>query len=330
MSKPLLRHALLGVAFGFVVTACYDQDPPAKAAGMVVFRGADPAQLWSANIDGLEAQRIVIGTITVAPAHAVPYYPELNLTHEDQIAFVVDAAFSPDGARLLLNVSRGFDQSQLIVVDRDGANARTASEQLWFIAGAAWSPDSSKVAYIRTTQGGDPHVMVIDLATDEITDVGLASHCDAMVWDTAGTGLYCSRDNGTLSTVTRFDIATQATQVIHDAIPGIVTSIAADGDHVLVRRLIGNYQQRLVRRRCSDARELTVHEGSDSWYGEFLYAVNRVVVPDTSGQLPAAYYAELESQGSLAGLESQGLLAGARAVRLTPIGTPTFLDFYPE
>jgi Tol biopolymer transport system component len=81
-----------------------------------------------------------------------------RLEQMDTPEFTYDAAFSPDGARVLYAVTRGLGfGSELWIVDRDGRNReQIISDPSHVIAFPRWSPTEEAIVFIRMVDSNVP------------------------------------------------------------------------------------------------------------------------------------------------------------------------------
>jgi Tol biopolymer transport system component len=120
-----------------------------SAEGLIAFSADD--QIYTMKSDGSDLR-----LMTDNAPHVVYRYP----------------ALSPDGGRLAFTRDEGADHA-LYVVDVDGNNLRRLTSSSSSVAEPAWSPDGSKIAYLRgydTTYGGlanitscGPEIYLIDV-----------------------------------------------------------------------------------------------------------------------------------------------------------------------
>jgi Tol biopolymer transport system component len=120
-----------------------------SAEGLIAFSADD--QIYTMKSDGSDLR-----LITDDAPHVVYRYPTL----------------SPDGSQITYTRDEGNDHA-LYVADVDGRNLRRLTSSSSSVAEPAWSPDGSKIAYIRgydTTYGGlanitscGPEIYVIDV-----------------------------------------------------------------------------------------------------------------------------------------------------------------------
>jgi Tol biopolymer transport system component len=152
-----------------------------------------------------DAQRLVVGnygdakawvmTADGSGAHAVVEGEE-----DQQLP-----ALSPDGHRIVFTSARNFGPTfavfELYVMDMDGNNVQRLTSSpdstYGYNAYAAWSPDGSQIAFIRSVNGSVPHLWVMNsdgtgmrqLLNGDLADFGVA-------WSPDGKQLAVSRDAG--------------------------------------------------------------------------------------------------------------------------------------
>lgn len=115
-------------------------------------------------------------------------------------------ALSPDGTRLAFTRDEGTDHA-LYVVGIDGNNLRRLSTSSVGVAEPVWSPDGSKIAYLRgydTTYGGlanlsgcGPEIYVIDVFSARETNLTQGAGGVDPTWSPDGTRIaFSSARNG--------------------------------------------------------------------------------------------------------------------------------------
>ena len=154
---------------------------------------------------------------------------------DDRILALGPAKWSPDGQQLAVVVTIGFDQSQVVVMNADGRNIRTASPNGQIILGDIdWSPDSRRIAYAMSTR---PHAQGVDLfVTDlymdrvqRVTFDGRFSVFDEYRFDARGTGLWFTQFEGWTE-----DNRNRVSRVYHATLDGVVTGVP--------EKIVGNTQ----------------------------------------------------------------------------------------
>jgi dipeptidyl aminopeptidase/acylaminoacyl peptidase len=166
---------------------------------------------------------------------------------DDRILAMGPVKWSPDGERLAIVVTLAFDQSQIVIVDRDGGNARTASVNSQIImSDIAWSPDGKHIAYLMSTLpralGRD--LFVTDLEENRVRRItnGANYGIVALAWNGSdillaeSTGEQGGEVSNTVSRILRIDAATGATTVLASDIVGTVRGVAPGGGWFIVLR----------------------------------------------------------------------------------------------
>lgn len=312
------------ISASLLLTACGEQDDThvPSVPGLMVSTenvGNFNTQLLASDIDGNGRHRIVIGKITVAPAHA---QDDADLDDESKIALMGGGIFSPDGKRMILGGLMDSERSQLIVLDADGRNARTAGTPGGgFGCAVVWSPDMTRIAYCHSDYGAsNPRVAITDLRTDEVTEPGWNGMCPAIRWDLASSGFYCAGyDAGTdSSSLSHFSIATRQINVVQSNVPGEIEDISEDADFALIVRKPATGGRALVRRRFSTGEERLIFQSPDDNIG------GRFVRP------PDQFIAYAHIAGDSG---PHYVHIGASAIAFTKMQVPagTYVgDFYPE
>lgn len=145
---------------------------------------------------------------------------------DDRIVALGPARWSPDGQQLAVVVTLGFDQSQVVVMNADGRNIRTASPNGQIILGDVdWSPDSRRIAYTMSTL---PHAQGVDLfvtdlvkdAVQRITHEGRFGVFDEYRFDARGAGLWYTQFESWSG-----DGSTRVSRVYHASLAGQVDGV---------------------------------------------------------------------------------------------------------
>lgn len=176
------------------------------------------------------------------------YPAELLPVDDAHILALGPAKWSPDGQQLAIVVTLGYDQSQVVVMNADGRNIRTASPNSQIILGDIdWAPDSRSIAYAMSTlpNAGGVDVFVTDLTRDavvRVTHEGRVSVFDEYRFDARGKGLwmtqYEGRSEDDVNRVSRvYHVALDGTKVgVPEKIVGNAQGITRDGRFAIVLR----------------------------------------------------------------------------------------------
>ena len=155
-----------------------DIGPPPLSDGTIVYRESiddGVENIFVSPTPTANEQRINIGAILVPASYELG--PGLNLRSPSQFALIVIARWSPDGAKIALGVGGAvfLESSQLIVLDRDGSNAKLASPQLFITDPPTWSPDGSQLFYTMAKGPSYTNIglFVSNLDTDTATEIAL-------------------------------------------------------------------------------------------------------------------------------------------------------------
>ncbi|MDX1748603.1 MAG: hypothetical protein R3324_21940, partial [Halobacteriales archaeon] len=96
----------------------------------------------------------------------------------------------------------GGDSGQLYTMNEDGTNTTPLTTGRYADEGPRWSPDGTKVAFIRrfseSCSGEQGDLMVIDLATytsNRLTDDGPCAESSGLSWSPDGTSIVMHRDD---------------------------------------------------------------------------------------------------------------------------------------
>jgi dipeptidyl aminopeptidase/acylaminoacyl peptidase len=262
--KPHAAMAMLGVVM--TLGACSSEStgphPSNLSSGKVVLttRVASEPALFLQAADGGDRRRVHLQDVR----DDIPgNYPGLEVTDAATINLSAPR-WSHQGDRFAIVATLAFDQSELVVFDRNGANAEVASPNTQIIAGVPdWSPDGHMIAYAMSTQprftGID--IFVTNLVSHTVRRLTTGSHFGRSVlrWDALGRGVYFSRVTGEtpgpgfndISEILYVDATTLEQRVVRSGIIGEVQAISSSGSHVLVlrnRTLVGSsYERDLIR-----------------------------------------------------------------------------------
>lgn len=158
-TKIIIILSLLVLLF----ISCNNPLDSSTGNGKVVFVSNEDYKLYTQNLDGSNRKRIHIQNVeeTITPIL-------LGNINDETIMNRSDPRWSPDGTRIALVVDVAMDQSQLIVMDADGGNAKTASPDPQMVWCPDWSPDGTKIAYALATSlwGTMTEIVITDLETD--------------------------------------------------------------------------------------------------------------------------------------------------------------------
>ena len=146
----------------------------------ILFTNYNELKTWMMSADGSGPHRVVAG-------------------NEDEQT----PALSPDGRRIVFTSARMFSNTfavfELYVMDADGSNLTrltTSPDMTWgYNVYPRWSPDGSRIAFIRSINDGVAHVFVMNadgsnmqqLTFGDLNDLGVA-------WSPDGTKLAISRE----------------------------------------------------------------------------------------------------------------------------------------
>jgi Tol biopolymer transport system component len=121
-------------------------DPTWSPDGRRLVIGADPGLLYVVDGDGGNPRLLTKGK-----------YEEVGQRGEI-------AEWSPDGTMILFTAFVHGDQNQVYLVGLDGARERQLSMETVIARDGSWSPDGSKIAYMRAGTGTGPTVFITDIA----------------------------------------------------------------------------------------------------------------------------------------------------------------------
>lgn len=261
------------------VTDPTTQPPAAERVAFVVQEGGHPA-LYVQNGDGSGRTRIHF-----TGAQEMPGNPDvLPPVRDEYIVALGPLAWSPDGQKLAVVVTLAYDQSEVVVMNADGSDARVASFNTQIILTAPdWSADGTKLAYGMSTlpRAEGVQLFVTDLAANSWRQVtsgpAVGSAGTDVRWGSDGATLYLWRtiaqtpEHQWVSRISSVDAATGVARVLADSVAGMVQDVARSGAWTLVLRVISqpsgqDWVRELVRRPLAgDGPELRLVTGNFWW-----------------------------------------------------------------
>ena len=146
-SVLILQPVLFGCGGGG-----FDLGPPPLSDGTIVYRESiddGEENIFVSPTPTANEQRINIGAIFVPASYELG--PGLNLRSPSQFGLIATARWSPDGTKIALRIVRAADTAQLIVLDRDGSNAKLAHPQLLLTSVPTWRRDGTEPFYPMAT-----------------------------------------------------------------------------------------------------------------------------------------------------------------------------------
>ena len=319
------------IAAAAALAACADgttslDTPPAARVASVEYVG-NRAALFIERETGVRARVAFTGAVDPIPGNSplVPPFVDANLLALGPVVW------SPDGEHLAMVATLAHDQSEIVVLKKDGSAPRVASVNTQIILGGLdWSPDGTRLAYGMSTlpsaRGVD--LFVTDLATDRVhrlTQGGSYRPLGGTVRFSADgrSILYAKqlREGGaplfeTFSEVRRIDIATGADVAISGEIAGEVQGIARSGAWaVVIRRTgtlpAGDYDRALIRLPLGGGAEQVLLAGGKLHYARLSADDTRLVLvrdEATAGSPLLAHLSLASSGGTPSALRGTGAL----------------------
>jgi hypothetical protein len=247
--------------------------------------------------------------------------------------------WSADGERLALVATLAFDQSEVVIIDRNSSKARVSSPNTQIIlSDPEWSADGRQIAYAMSTL---PHARGVELFVTDLVQNRIRKVTAQAGWTVLGAGLRFSHDAGQLfysrtsgqavgtvpnytSELRAVDLSSGQLRTLVNGLIGEVNAIAADGSWVLLLRnagILGNgrYDRQLIRRSLTTGQENVLVNNGDIQYARLLPGDQEaLVVTDvsTSSQHDYRYGTVAVSGGSLRPVIGTG--AATRSVAVHP------------
>ncbi|MBC7895490.1 MAG: PD40 domain-containing protein [Cytophagaceae bacterium] len=286
-ARPVSRTlGFLALVVPGLTVGC-DLDSTAPASTPTIARIASTE--WLGTRAGLfiqqgSAERVRVtftGAVDEIPGNS-PYVPPVR---DENFRALGPISWSPDGSRLAMVTTLAFDQSEVVVVNADGSNARVASVNSQIIlADPDWSPDGTRLVYAMSTMAHAQGVELFttNLATNHVQrlthdrryrpvggSVRFASTGSSILYGTVisegGAPLFESQ-----SEIWRMDLATGASTKLA-SVTGTVQGVARSGAWALVLKrkayVDGDYDYALVREAIGGGTSTTLIDG-----GRLAYA----------------------------------------------------------
>jgi hypothetical protein len=256
-----MKNLVSFISLAGTLSACADAPPAGPVAQRAVtVTAADRAsgrialvdwstgrpRLFVQNTDGSSSRQIQFEHVhDRIPGNLSPRQLPVN---GSTIISLGPMRWSPDGSKLAVVVSAGFDQSMVVITNADGHNQYVASNNWQYIMGQVeWSPDGSAIAYGMSTLPGARGVDLFVTELPRLTirrltktgDFGLAAYR----WDAEGRGLFYVVQEGMdeelwnpIGHIERIDVQTLESQPHSGRLVGTIQGIARDGAFALVMR----------------------------------------------------------------------------------------------
>ena len=324
-----LKAAPAGLALVLALAACSDDPATAPSApavpgtgrGAVVATALKTGLLATVESEGRRpalfiqradgSERFRVRFVNVHDKIPGNWPAEMLPVTDDRILALGPAKWSPDGQQLAVIVTLGFDQSQVVVMNADGRNIRTASPNGQIILGDVdWAPDSRKIAYTMSTR---PHAQAVDLfVTDlvkddvqRITVDGRFGVFDEYRFDAASAGLWYTQFEGWAA-----DGRNRLSRVYHASLAGQVDGVPT--------KLVGN-PQGLSR---DGGTALALRYTRDSWSVMEFVRTSLATGEETVLGMGELWYAELLEGDDAAVLVGASRATGGVGYFLVGIGAP--------
>jgi hypothetical protein len=256
------------------------------AVAQVQLNGTRP-EFYLQDLAGADRQRIhFTGAVDPFPQNSplVPAFRDENLLALGHVRW------SPNGQKIAMVGAVAFDQSEVVIVDANGANARVASPNTQIIlSDVEWSADGNQIAYAMSTL---PHALGVELFITDLqqnqvrkvtTAAGWTAYSAELRFTADASQLFYARTTGEavgfvpnyLSQLRSINLASGQVQVVRDGMVGEVNAIARDGSWVLLLRHMslrgnGRYDRQLIRRNLTTGQETVLVANGDIQYARLL------------------------------------------------------------
>jgi len=334
-----LRSTQLSLALllGAALAACSDStnEPIVERqprVAITVFEGTRPI-LLAGDASSSSRTRIHFTGVTDPIPDNLP-----GLIPSDENLLALGApSISANCWRIAVVATVAYDQSQIVVMNRNGSGSEVASINTQIVgSNPEWSLDGTKLAYTMSTKPnfGGLDLFVTNLTTHTVTRLTTDERLDlaAMRWSIDGSVIYYTRRRVSTTSVpgewvtdlVRINVATGAEQVVASGIVGNVTAISRAGTRVLLTRRVattgGDSTEALIESTVGGSERTLVGSGA-VWARYLRDDTHAVIVQAAQAGTDSNQYVVME-------------LAGKTTARISNVAgeakVDACLDFAPD
>jgi Tol biopolymer transport system component len=244
LSLALLLGGMLGACSDSTNEPLFERQP---RVAITVFEGTQP-MLLSGLADGGGRTRILFTGVTDPIPDNLPGL----IPSDENLRALGSPSMSADCSRIAVVATVAYDQSEIVVVNRNGSGGREVASVNTQMIGSnpEWSSNRDKLAYTMSTKPsfGGLDLFVTNLATHTVTRLTTDERLDlaAIRWSIDDSAIYYTRRRVSTASVlgewvtdlVRINVATGAEQVVASGIVGNVTAISRAGTRVLLTRRV--------------------------------------------------------------------------------------------
>jgi hypothetical protein len=305
MTNRFGTTALLATV-AIIAAGCEDDSagPDGPSNGVVAqvqYTSARP-ELYLQDIRGDQKRRVSFtGAVDPIPGNS-PLVPPVR---DENLLALGPLSWSPDGGKLALVAALANDQSEVVVVDANGSNARVASINSQIIIGdVTWSDDTRQIAYAMSTLpfALGLEVFVTDLEQNRVrkltTNSGFGISGSTIRFSADGREVFYSRSIASIpgqnaGELLAVDLSSLSVRTVATNLSGDVTGIARDARWVLLLQNNsqlpdGSYDRKLVRRDLASGRETVLVASGRIQYAKVLPGEAQVLVVTDVSTNPGA------------------------------------------
>ena len=276
-----LRNTQLSIALllGAALAACSDAttepivEPPPLRVAITGFEGTRPF-LLAGDASGINRTRLHFSDVT----DLIPNNDPGLVVSDEHLLALGAPSISPNCWLIAVVATLAYDQSEIVVMKRNGSGGEVASINTQIIGSSPeWSEDGTKLAYTMSTKPnfGGLDLFMTNLATHAVTRLTTDERLDLATirWSTDATAIYYTRRGVSTASMpgervnelVRITVATGAEQVVATGITGTTVGISRDGTRVLLMRQVatpgGGSSQALIESRIGGSERTLVESG---------------------------------------------------------------------
>lgn len=250
-------------------------------------RGGRSKELWVMNFDGSGLKQLTRnGTINLSPRwspdgkeilftsyrdrHPKLYSMDFATGRDHAVVsgrgLTIGGAFSPDGREIAISREESKGNSDIVLLDRNGAVIERLTDDEGIDVSPSWSPDGRRLAYC-SSRGGNPQIYVLDVDSRRSRRISMqGSYNTQPVWSPTGERIaYTGRVGGRFQIFVVEAGGGGARQITSSGGDNVDPSWSPDGRYLVFRSTrTGQGRLWVSDWRGSNQTELIAGSGDDS------------------------------------------------------------------